>query len=39
MGRLEVYTGFLVGIMRERNHLEDIAVDGGDNIKTYLQEV
>jgi hypothetical protein len=29
MGRVEVYTGFLVGILRDRDHLEDTAVDAG----------
>jgi hypothetical protein len=28
MGRGEVYTGFLWGNLRERNHLEDPGVDG-----------
>jgi hypothetical protein len=28
MGRVDLYTGFLVGIRRERRHLENIAVDG-----------
>jgi hypothetical protein len=28
MGRGEVYTGFLWGNLRERDHLEDTGVDG-----------
>jgi hypothetical protein len=33
-----VYTGFGGGHLRERDHLEDLSVDGG-NIKSALQEV
>jgi hypothetical protein len=29
MGRVEVYTGFSWGNLRERDHLEDSGVDGG----------
>ena len=28
MGRAEVYTGFWWGNLRERNHLEDLDIDG-----------
>jgi hypothetical protein len=28
MGRVEVYTGFRWGNQRERDHLEDLGVDG-----------
>jgi hypothetical protein len=38
MGIGEVYTGFCWGNLRERDHLEDPDVDGG-NIKMDLQEV
>jgi len=34
----QIYRGFCSGDLRERNHLEDIGVDG-DNIKINLQEV
>jgi hypothetical protein len=34
----KVYTGFWWGHLRERDHLEDLGVDGG-NIKIDLQEV
>jgi len=34
-----VYRGFWWGNLRERDHLEDPGVDGGDNIKMDLQEV
>ena len=39
MGRREAYTGFWLGNVRERDHLEDPGVDGKDNIKMDLQEV
>jgi hypothetical protein len=28
VGRGEVYTGFWWGYLRERNHLEDVGIDG-----------
>ena len=34
-----MYRGFWWGNLRERDHLEDPGVDGGDNIKMDLQEV
>jgi len=36
--RGEVYTGFWWGNLRERDHLEDPGVDGGDKIEMDLQE-
>jgi hypothetical protein len=33
-----MHTGFSSGHLRERNHLEELGVDG-DNIKINLQEV
>jgi hypothetical protein len=38
-GRGEVYAKFWCGNLRERGHLEDPDVDGGDNIKMGFQEV
>jgi hypothetical protein len=38
-GRGETYTWFWWRNLRERDHLEDPGVDGGDNIKMNLQEV
>jgi len=38
MGRGEAITGFWLGILRKRDHLEDPSVDG-DNIKMDVQEV
>jgi len=37
MGRAEVHTGFWLGDIRERNHLEDPDVDGW-SLKMCLQE-
>jgi len=37
-GRRELHTGFWYGNLRERDHLEDPGVDGG-NVKMDLQEV
>jgi hypothetical protein len=39
MRRVEVYTGFWWGNPEEGDHLEDLKVDGRDNIKMDLQEV
>jgi hypothetical protein len=38
MGRGQEHTGFGWGYLRERNHLEDPGIDGG-NIKMDFQEV
>jgi hypothetical protein len=38
MGRGEAYTGFWWGNLRERDHLEDLGIDGVD-IKLELKEV
>jgi hypothetical protein len=37
--RCEVYTGFWLGILRKRDHLEDPGMDGRINIKIHLWEV
>jgi hypothetical protein len=34
-----VHTGFWWGKLRERDHLEDLGVEGEDNIKIDLQDV
>jgi hypothetical protein len=34
-----MYSGFWCGNLRERNHLEDLGVDGRIILKTDLQEV
>jgi hypothetical protein len=35
----EVHIGLLWGELRERNHVEDLGVDGKNNIKIDLQNV
>jgi hypothetical protein len=35
----EVHTGFWWGNLREENHLEDLGIDGRDDIKMDIQEV
>jgi len=37
--RGDAYTGFWWGNLKERDHLEDRGVDGGDNIKMDHQKV
>jgi hypothetical protein len=38
LGRVEVYTGFLWGNLRERNHLEDPGVDGRITLRWVLRK-
>ena len=37
VGGGEVLTGFWWGELKERDHLEEIMVDGEDNVKIYLK--
>jgi hypothetical protein len=39
IGTAEVHTGFRWGDLSERGHVEDLDVDGKNNIKMDLQEV
>jgi hypothetical protein len=34
-----VHTGYLWGDLREREHLEDLGLEGGGNINAYLQDM
>ena len=34
-----MHTEFWSGALRERDHMEDLGLDGRDNIKMVLQEV
>jgi hypothetical protein len=36
--RGEVHTGFLGRKLRERDHFEDVSIDG-DNIKVYIKDI
>jgi hypothetical protein len=38
IGRIEVFTGFLWGNLRERDHLEDADIDGGIILRWILGE-
>jgi len=38
-GRGEVHMGFWWGKLVERDHLDDLGVDGNDNVKLDLQEI
>jgi hypothetical protein len=39
LGTGDIYTGFWWGDLRGRDHMEDVGVEGGDNMKMDLQEV